>query len=109
MRRWESLRTISAFLPHRRIRRISWASVPALLSGKRVAIERTPRLSERDVVAFYPYPGKDGSFGALFQLDDHGRIALDALSIEKRGQFSVGVLDRPIDEQALKEALADFP
>lgn len=29
--------------------------------------------------------------------------------IEKRGKFSVGILDRPIDEQALKEALSDFP
>ncbi len=29
--------------------------------------------------------------------------------IEKRGQYRVGVLDRPISEDALKEALADFP
>src|SRR5256885_13222185 len=31
------------------------SSVRALFSGKQVAIERMPRLSERDVVAFYPY------------------------------------------------------
>lgn len=29
--------------------------------------------------------------------------------IEKRGQYHVGVLDHPINEDALKEALADFP
>jgi hypothetical protein len=29
--------------------------------------------------------------------------------IEKRGAYHVGVLDRPINEEALKEALADFP
>lgn len=29
--------------------------------------------------------------------------------IEKRGRYSVGVLDAPIDEKALKEALAEFP
>jgi len=29
--------------------------------------------------------------------------------VKKRGAYHVGVLDRPIDEQALKEALADFP
>jgi len=29
--------------------------------------------------------------------------------IEKRGPYHVGVLDRPIDERALSEALADFP
>ncbi len=29
--------------------------------------------------------------------------------IEKRGRFSVGVLDHPINQEALNEALADFP
>ena len=29
--------------------------------------------------------------------------------IEKRGQFHVGVLDHPINEEALNKALADFP
>jgi len=28
---------------------------------------------------------------------------------EKRGRYTVGVLDRPINMDALKEALADFP
>ena len=50
------------------------SSIPALFSGKRVAIERIPRLSERDVVAFYPYSTSGGNYGALFQLDEHGRI-----------------------------------
>ena len=27
----------------------------------------------------------------------------------KEGRFTVGVLDRPINEEALKEALAEFP
>jgi hypothetical protein len=31
------------------------------------------------------------------------------VKVERRGGFSVGVLDRPIDEEALKEALAEFP
>ena len=29
--------------------------------------------------------------------------------IEKRGQYHVGILDRPINEEALKEAVAEFP
>ncbi len=62
-------------------------SVRALFSGKQVAIERMPRLSERDVVAFYPYSAGDGNYGALFQLDEHGRLALDAVSIERRGSL----------------------
>ncbi len=31
------------------------------------------------------------------------------VKVEKRSGFSVGVLDHPIDEEALKEALAEFP
>jgi len=30
---------------------------------------------------------KDGTFGALFQLDDHGRVVLDTLSVERPGRF----------------------
>src|ERR1700730_14940694 len=63
------------------------SSVHAQISGKPVAIEKIPRLSEQDVVAFYPVPAEDKSYGALFQLDEHGRIALDALSIERRGSL----------------------
>ena len=59
-------------------------SVHAQLSGKDVAIEKIPRISEHDVVAFYPYAAANGTYGVLFQLDEHGRIALDALSIERR-------------------------
>ena len=53
------------------------------------------------------------------QLAGEGKVVLTRLSpahsepaqvrIEKRGKFSVGVLDRPIDQEALNEALADFP
>ena len=32
-----------------------------------------------------------------------------SVKLEKHGGFTVGVLSRPIDEQALKEALAEFP
>ena len=62
-------------------------SIPAQLSGKNVAIEKIPRISEHDVIAFYPYPAANGTYGVLFQLDEHGRIGLDALSIERRGSL----------------------
>jgi len=84
------------------------ASVPALFSGKRVAIERAPRLSERDVVAFYPYSTKDGSNGALFQLDEHGRVTLDALSVEQRGRLLfVLVNGRPIAQLEVDQRVSD--
>ena len=46
-----------------------------------------PWLTEHDVAAFAPYQAQDGTYGALFQLDDHGRVVLDTLSIEHRGGF----------------------
>ncbi len=56
-------------------------------TGKKITIEKIPTISERDVVAFYPVPAADGTFGVLFKLDDHGKLALDTLSLEKRGTF----------------------
>jgi hypothetical protein len=83
-------------------------SVPALFSGKRVAIERMPRLSERDVVAFYPYSAKDGSYGALFQLDEHGRISLDALSVEQRGRLLFVLVNaRPVAQLEVDQRVSD--
>ena len=84
------------------------ASVPALFSGKRVAIERVPRLSERDVLVFYPYSSKDGNYGALFQLDEHGRITLDALSAEQRGRLLfVLVNGRPVVQLCVDQRVSD--
>src|SRR2546430_4557064 len=62
-------------------------SVRAKFSGRDVAIEQMPRISERDVAAFYSYHAANGTYGALLQLDDHGRMALEALSIERRGSL----------------------
>jgi len=63
-------------------------SLPAhSASGKDIAIEKLAWISEHDVMAFSTYPAQDGTFGALFQLDDHGRTVLDTLSVEHRGRL----------------------
>jgi hypothetical protein len=56
-------------------------------SGKAIAIQKLPWITEHDVMAFSPYPAQNGTFGALFQLDDHGRVVLDTLSVERRGGY----------------------
>jgi hypothetical protein len=56
-------------------------------SGKEIAIQKMPWITEHDVAAFSPYPAQDGTFGALFQLDEHGRVVLDTLSVEHRGDL----------------------
>src|SRR5437762_12488180 len=54
------------------------------ISGKNIYIEKIPAISEHDVSAYRPYAASDGSYDALLQLDDHGRIALDTLTVERR-------------------------
>jgi hypothetical protein len=83
-------------------------SVRAFFSGKQVAIEKAARITEQDVVAFYPYEvGKD-NYGALLQLDEHGTIALDALSIERRGTLLfILVNGRAITELQVDKRVSD--
>jgi len=77
-------------------------------SGKDVAIQKTPWITEHDVTAFSPYPAKDGTFGALFQLDDHGRVVLDTLSVERRGGFLfVFINGRMITELQIDKRVSD--
>lgn len=78
------------------------------LSGKKVFIERSAWLSEHDVASFYPYRAPDGSYGALLQLDDHGRAILDSLSMERRGSTLFIFLNgRPLTEMLVDRRVAD--
>jgi hypothetical protein len=62
-------------------------SIGAQRSGKNITMEKMPWISEHDVMAFSSYPAQDGTYGALIQLDEHGRVVLDTLSVERRGRF----------------------
>lgn len=53
--------------------------------GRTVTLEKMPALSEQDVVGFRGYRAADGTFGVLFELNQHGRLALDTLSVDRRG------------------------
>jgi hypothetical protein len=83
-------------------------SVGTQISGKNITIEKMPWISEHDVMAFSPYPARDGSYGALIQLDKHGRVVLDTLSIERRGSFLfVFINGRPITELQVDKRVSD--
>ena len=84
------------------------SSVHAQISGKEVAIEKMPWISERDVMAFAVYPAQGGTYGALIQLDEHGRVVLDTLSIEHRGSFLfVFINGRFITELQIDKRVSD--
>lgn len=82
--------------------------IRSVTTGRKVVIEKIPTISERDVTGFRAYPAADGSQGVLLQLDDHGRLALDALSVEKRGTILyVFVNSRPISELQIDRRVSD--
>jgi hypothetical protein len=83
-------------------------SVKAKVSGREVAMERTARISESDVTGVHPYHAADGSHGVLIRLDEHGRVTLEALSIERRGGLLfVFVNGRPITELQIDKRVSD--
>jgi hypothetical protein len=78
------------------------------LFGRRVTIEKVPTLSELDVTGVQVYPAADGSYGALFHLNAHGRLALDSLSVERRGSFLfVFINGRAITELQIDRRVSD--
>ncbi|MDQ6624707.1 MAG: hypothetical protein M3Y69_01005 [Verrucomicrobiota bacterium] len=77
-------------------------------TGRNITIEKVPTISEFDVASFRAYPAADGTFGVLFQLNDHGKLALDTLSIDRRGtMLYLFVNGRPAAELQIDRRVAD--
>src|SRR5437667_6362631 len=78
------------------------------ISGKNIFIEKIPAISEHDVSAYRPYSAANGSFGVLLQLDEHGRLALDTLSVERRGSTLLVFIDgRIVTEFLIDRRVSD--
>jgi hypothetical protein len=78
------------------------------ISGKNIFIEKIPAISEHDVSAFRPYAASAGSFAVLLQLDEHGRLALDTLSVEHRGStVLVFINGRVVTELLIDRRVSD--
>ena len=76
--------------------------------GRAVTIEKVPILSENDVTGVKSYRAADGSFGVLFELNEHGRLALDSASVDRRGGWLfVFVNSRPITELQIDRRVSD--
>lgn len=65
------------------------AEITLLHSHEKMRIAKVPVLSERDIKAFLPFPGTEGSIGAYFRLDAHGANKLQQFSIEDKGGRAV--------------------
>jgi hypothetical protein len=83
-------------------------SAHATSARKDIPIQKLAWITEYDVIAFSPYRAQDGTFGALFQLDEHGRVVLDTLSVERRGGFLfVFINGRMITELQIDKRVSD--
>jgi hypothetical protein len=75
---------------------------------RRVFVEKVPSISEKDISSFAPYRAADGSYSVAFQLDRHGQLTLQNLSLQKRGQMLMATvngrlitpltIDKPIND-----------
>jgi len=76
-----------------------------LLNGQQAYIDQIANISERDIIAVYPFAVADGSGGCAFKLDSHGSAALDSLSVAKKGTLLIAsisgrqVADITIDQR----------
>lgn len=60
---------------------------------KKITISKVPVTSEKDFVAFFPFPAADGSLGAYFKLDAHGTNKLESHSTEFRDTLVVALVN----------------
>jgi len=62
-----------------------------------VFVEKVPLISEREILAFYPFASPAGGYGVYFQLDNHGSKGLETLTTSRQGRFMVAFLNgRPL-------------
>lgn len=85
---------------------------PHQVMGEQRFFRRIPEISSKDLVAFTPFPAEDqASYGVMFQLKDHARRRLAAVTSVNQGKWLVsqafgrivdGVLvDGPVDDGAI--------
>ena len=78
------------------------------LFGRTVTIEKMATISEQDVTRVKTYRAPDGTHGALFELSEHGRLALDTVSVDRRGgRLYVFLNGRAVTELQIDRRVSD--
>lgn len=79
-----------------------------LADGRKIPIRKVPAVNERDIKAFYPFPGNDGLVAAYFRLDAHGSNKLHQLTVEDKGRTAVVLINgRPASILKLSGTVGD--
>lgn len=83
-------------------------SVELINPPQKIFIRKVPVVTERDIKAFYPFPGYDGMAGAYFRLDAHGADKLQQFTIEDRGKLAVVMINgRPAAALRIEKGVND--
>jgi len=72
-------------------------------------MSNVPAISERNIVAIFPTPAADGTWGCAFKLDAGGRLALEQLSRDKRGSSLVAFMATKGGSHQIMDLLIDRP
>jgi hypothetical protein len=81
---------------------------------KQTVIRKVPIVTERDVVAFYPFAAADGTFGCYFKLDANGTNKLLQHTIEYRDTLVVAMVNGRVASammvgQKITDGIMPFP
>jgi len=76
------------------------AEIQLTNSPEKIFIHKVPEVNERDIRAFFPFPGNDGMIGAYFQLDAHGTNKLQQFTVENKGRMAVILINGRVASKA---------
>lgn len=83
------------------------AEIQLTNSPEKIFIHKVPEVNERDIKAFYPFPGNDGMIGAYFQLDPHGTNKLQQFSVENKGRMAFILINGRVASKVITNAVND--
>ena len=75
---------------------------------KKTVIRKVPVMTERDIVAFFPFAAPDGTIGCYFKLDANGSNKLTQHTVEFRDTLVVAMINgRPACVMMVGEKITD--
>ena len=57
-----------------------------------IYLQKVPAIHERQIIGIFPFRAADDTWGCAFKLDNDGRINLEVVSTERRGNALVGFI-----------------
>lgn len=78
------------------------------VSGEMRNFEMTPTISHMEFAGFVPFRAEDGSFAAVFLLDNHGKLKLEQMTAAKKTTHVVATVDmKPVDVMVIDRDIKD--